>query len=310
MIGSDPFTGTVGKMIDTGLNVGANVIQSDLMGRHADARQLEMLRKAPIAQMQGYRLAGINPFSAQSTPISSPNVTNPTLPIGQGNLTDYIATMSQVRLNDSQVKRNDQQNEETKANIKLLEESAGLTHAQAVNANAELTNIKDQASQIRAVTAFIRAQTKTEGFKQENLQESTNVMHEQGLNLRESRAEIIANGKIAEYNLNQVLPLTTRMLYKDLDLKDFEIQRVRNEVAKVANEVALGSYSLQEAAITLQSRLRTAFLRSQREEYLEEKRSAVTRVSYGDDFDQKIPSTGTLPIGSASARSCMMSERS
>lgn len=272
------------KFVDSGLNV----LTQDVLGRRSDERQLRMAREYPRVQMEGYRAAGINPFVAESEIAAAPTVNTPSAsPMGESSAATLQA-LSSAKLNESQTKRNDQLNEETKANVKLLEEKAGLTHAEAVNANAHLNNIRAQYEHILATINFIRAQEKTEGYRQREINEHANVLQEEGANLRESRRKIIADGKISEFNLNYVLPLTAEHLRKDLHLKDKELRRMEFEIAKVANEASMGSFDLQIAAITMSDRLRKAIADSAREAEQAEQEKWTQSFSYGHSEDSGV----------------------
>lgn len=271
----------IGKMADTG----ANIFASEVLAQRSYDRNIRMLKEGPRAQMMGYKQAGINPFAAQSDVASMPNVTTPVASVGGGSLAEYMNAATQAQLAESQIKRNEEQNEETKANVKLLEERVGLTHAEAVNANAQLRVINNQADQLAAAAALIREQKVTEGYKQKNLEGSTNVLGEQAINLREDRRRIIAEGKISEYNLSEVLPLTSRMMRADLHLKEAELQRLNKEIAKLGNEVIMGNYQVQEAAVTIADVLRKSMADSAREAQEAEQKRYTQATSYGKEGD-------------------------
>lgn len=217
-------------------------------------QQKELMREqAPLA-MEGYERAGLNPWAAGTSPISSSTPSSPSMPYmdesGLSMLPNLLNSMSGADLNEARVGETYVKTELGKANISLVESKIGLTNAEAVVAVAKNAEIRANIDYLRDIAENVRAKTKTEGFIQDNYAAQTNAIGETAQLTKQQRLNALLDGQVTQFNIDYVLPSVAAKAFYDANLSKEEVAFKKQQVAELFNNVVLGSMDVERALIT------------------------------------------------------------
>lgn len=244
-------------LVSTLLSIASTIVSNRInksRQQQALEQQKELMREqAPLA-MEGYESAGINPWAAGTSPISSSTPSAPSMPFmgeaGLQMLPQLLQSMTSSGLNVARTDETYVKSELGKANIELVKSKVGLTEAEAVVAVQKSHEIQENINFLISQAKYFEVKTKTEGYIQDNYQASTNLLGEQSLTEREKREKIILEGKVTAYNLDFVLPSVARKAFNDANLSQEEVLYKKGQIAELFNNVTMQGMDVERALIT------------------------------------------------------------
>lgn len=255
----------VASMVMAVLGTGYNIYQTNQTNKQNLANQRKlMMDQAPLS-MAGYQKAGVNPFandaSLSMSSLSAPQMEAPQIDTAQ--FSNLINAFSDVGVKGSQVDVN-------KKNIDYIKSQINVNDAQAAQIAKQCGMLDVQMDQAKETLKLISSQIETEGYKQKNLEASTNLVGEQALTevenrnvLRETigkvkaeKAEILSRKELNGYNLREVLPRTAKKIDAEIEKLGVDKTKAEHEIAEVLNRVLLSSADVEKAYCNLDDVLR------------------------------------------------------